>query len=88
MINKHLTVKAPAGLHFRALGKIHRISREHQCTVLFEKENGETANSESYVEMLALCAILGTTLQVTVDGLNETKALEMIQEVFENGAGI
>ena len=38
--------------------------------------------------MLALCAILGTTLQVTVDGPNEITALEMIQEVFENGAGI
>ena len=84
----HLTVKAPAGLHFRALGKILRISREQQCAVLFENENGEKANSDSYVEMLALCAILGTTLQVTIDGPNETKALAMIQEVFENGAGI
>jgi phosphotransferase system HPr (HPr) family protein len=88
MINKHLTVKIPAGLHLRALGKIHRISREQQCSILFEKENGEKANSDSYFEMLALCAILGTTLQVTVDGPNETKTLNMIQEVFENGAGI
>jgi len=38
--------------------------------------------------VLALCAILGTTLQVTIDGPNETKALKMIQDVFENGAGI
>ena len=88
MIHKHLTVKIPAGLHFRALGKILRISREQQCSVLFENENGEKANSDSYFEMLALCAILGTTLQVTVDGPNETKTLTMIQEVFENGAGI
>ncbi len=88
MINKRLTVKSPAGLNILALEKILRISREQQCAVLFEKENGEKANSDSYFEMLALCAILGTTLQVTVDGPNETKTLEMIQEVFENGAGI
>jgi phosphotransferase system HPr (HPr) family protein len=88
MINKRLTVKSPAGLNILALEKILRISREQQCAVLFGKENGEKANSDSYFEMLALCAILGTTLQVTVDGPNETKTLEMIQEVFENGAGI
>ena len=88
MINKRLTVKSPAGLTLLALGKIVRISREQHCSVLFENENGENANSDSYIEMLALCAILGTTLQVTVDGLNETKTLTMIQEVFENGAGI
>jgi len=88
MINKHLTVTTPAGLHFRAIGKIHRISQEQQCSVVLQKENGETANSNSYIEMLALCAILGTTLQVTVDGPNETKTLKMIEEVFENGSGI
>ena len=88
MIHKHLTVKRPAGLNMLALGKILRISRQQQCSVLFEKENGEKANSDSYFEMLALCAILGTRLQVTVDGFNETKTLTMIQEVFENGAGI
>ena len=88
MINKRLTVTSPAGLNILALGKILRISREQQCAVFFEKENGEKASSDSYFEMLALCAILGTTLQVTIDGPNETKALAMIQEVFENGAGI
>jgi phosphotransferase system HPr (HPr) family protein len=88
MINKHLTVKIPEGLHFRALGKILKISIEQQCTVVFEKENGEKANSGSYFEMLALCAIMGTTLHVTVDGFNETNTLKMIEEVFEKGAGI
>lgn len=88
MINKHLTVRIPAGLHFRALGKIQKISREQQCTIVFQKENGESANATSYFEMLALCAILGTTLKVSVDGPNETKVITMIQEVFEYGAGI
>ncbi|MEI8186050.1 MAG: HPr family phosphocarrier protein [Chlorobiaceae bacterium] len=64
------------------------MSREQQCSVLFENKNREKANSESYFEVLALCAILGTTLQVTIDGPNETKTLKMIQDVFENGAGI
>ena len=55
MINKRLTVKSPAGLTLLALGKIVRISREQHCSVLFENENGENANSDSYFEMLALC---------------------------------
>ncbi len=88
MVNKHLTIQIPEGLHFRALAKIFKISREQQCSVVFQKESGETARSDSFLEMLALCAIMGTTLQVTVEGNNENKTLTMIEEVFENGAGI
>ncbi|MEI6756706.1 MAG: HPr family phosphocarrier protein [Chlorobium sp.] len=88
MAQKHLTVKIPEGLHFRALAKIFRITREQQCSVLFQKENGEKANSDSFFEMLALCAITGTKLQVTVDGQNANKTMTMIEDVFENGAGI
>ena len=88
MVNKHLTVKIREGLHFRALAKILRITREQQCSVIFQKENGEKATAESFLEMLSLCSIAGTTLQVTVNGPNEHKTLTMIQEVFEHGAGI
>ena len=88
MINEHLTVQIPAGLHFRALGKIHRISREQECSIVFENESGEKASADSYFEMLTLGATLGTTLQVTIVGPNETSAVRMVQEVFENGAGI
>ncbi len=88
MVNRHLTVKRPEGLHFRALSKILRIARQQQCSVVFQKSNGEKANANSFLEMLALCSIAGTTLQVTVDGQNENKTLTMIEDVFENGAGI
>jgi len=88
MVQKHLTVKTPHGLHFRAAAKIVRISREQQCPVLLEKKNGETASAESLLEMLTLCAISGTRLRVTAEGKNGSKALAMIEEVVENGAGI
>ena len=87
MISKHLTVKRPEGLHFPALGKILRISREQRCSVIFQNEAGEKANSDSLLEMLGLCAVAGTTLQVTAYGQNRERTLTMIQEVFENGAG-
>jgi phosphotransferase system HPr (HPr) family protein len=88
MVNKHLTVKIPEGLHFRALAKILRISKEQQCSVVFQKIDGEKANAHSFLEMLALCSTAGTTLKVTVDGHNENKTMTLIEEVFENGAGI
>ena len=88
MVNRHLTVKRPEGLHFRALAKILRIARQQQCSVVFQNSNGEKANANSFLEMLALCSIAGTTLQVTVDGQNENKTLTLIEDVFENGAGI
>jgi phosphocarrier protein len=88
MVNKHLTVKIPEGLHFRAAAKILKIAREQRCSVLLEKKNGESADAASLLEMLTLCAISGTRLKVTADGRNGSKALAMIEEVFENGAGI
>ncbi len=79
MVDRHLTVKRPEGLHFRALATIFRIARQQQCSVVFQKINGEIiANANSFLEMLALCSIAGTTLQVTVDGQNENKTLMMI----------
>ncbi len=88
MISRHLTVKRPEGLHFPALGKILRISRDQNCSVIFQNEAGEKAHSDSLLEMLGLCAVAGTTLHVSVYGQNKNQTLTMIQEVFENGAGI
>jgi len=88
MVNKHLTVQIPEGLHFRAVAKIRWISLEQQCSVVFQNGNGEKAHSDSLLEMLAISAIAGTRLHVTVDGRNENRTLTMIEEVFENGAGI
>ncbi|NTV61894.1 MAG: HPr family phosphocarrier protein [Chlorobiaceae bacterium] len=88
MIRKHLTVRNPHGLHMRAAGKIRLISRQQRCRVLLQNEQGEKAGSESLVEMLSLGAVSGTPLQVTVTGDNADRALAMIEEVFENGAGI
>jgi phosphotransferase system HPr (HPr) family protein len=88
MLNKHLTVKIPEGLHFRAVVKISKISREQQCQILLLKNDGEAANSASLLEMLSLGAVSGTELHVSVIGNNEQGTLSMVQDVFENGAGI
>ncbi len=81
MVNKHLTVTITDGLDFRALVKILRIAREQKCSVVLQDINGEKANANSVLEMLSLCSIVGTTLQVTIDGHNEHKTLMMIEEV-------
>lgn len=88
MIRKSLTVRTPHGLHMRAAAKIRRISLQQRCRVVLKNELGEQAGSESLVEMLSLGAVRGTALDVTVTGGNAPGALAMIEEVFENGAGI
>jgi phosphocarrier protein HPr len=88
MVSKHLTVKNPEGLNMRALVKIAKISRQQQCEVLLEKQDGQKADSNSLIEMLSLCAVSGTTLSVIAEGVNEQQTITLIEEVFENGAGI
>jgi phosphocarrier protein HPr len=88
MIRKHLTVRSLHGLHIRAAAKIRRISQQQRCSVVLQNDHGEKACSESIVDMLSLGAVSGTPLQVTVTGDNANNTLAMIEEVFENGAGI
>lgn len=88
MIRKHLTVRNPEGLHLRSAAKIRRISLLQNCAVVIQNENGDKAGSESLIEMLSLGAVSGTPLQVSIVGKNAKKTLAMIEEVFENGAGI
>ena len=88
MLHKQLIVKIPEGLHFRALAKIAGIARRQKSSIILEKENGQKAESASLIDMLTLCAVSGTSLQVTVEGGSEGETLAMVEEVFENGAGI
>lgn len=88
MISKHLTVRSPHGLHIRAAAKIRRISLQQRCKVILRNDHGEKACTESIFDMLSLGAVSGTPLQVTVTGNNANNTLAMIEEVFENGAGI
>lgn len=88
MVERDLVVKRAEGLHFRALVNIARIVRKQQCQVLFEKDNGELAAADSLLEMLTLCAVHGTRLHATAKGDNARQTIDLLVEVFENGAGI
>jgi phosphotransferase system HPr (HPr) family protein len=88
MIERDLVVKRAEGLHFRALVSIARIVSSQQCRVVFEKHDGEKAAAGSLLEMLALCALQGTILHATAEGVNAEKTIDLIGKIFDNGAGI
>jgi phosphotransferase system HPr-like phosphotransfer protein len=87
MVNKHLTVKRSPWLSFRDPVKTPGISREQPCSLTLGEKHGETGHAASLLEMLTLCAIFGTRLNVTAKSRNESKALAVLEEIFENGAG-
>jgi len=72
------------GLHARPSAKLARIAQKFVSTIKFEC-NGQVANARSFLSILLLCATMGTTLSIEVQGEDEDKAIQAIEQAFKAG---
>jgi len=87
MINKEIEIRTPHGLHLRVAAKIVKANKDSETKVIFIKD-GQTADASSILELLLLGAGENSKIQVTVDGGNEQKAIQVFSEILIDGAGI
>ena len=88
MVERTLTVRGQLGLHARAAAKLVRIASQFQSNIKLEREdNGQHADAKSILNVLMLAASSGTSLRATADGIDETAALEALEELFRDGFG-
>jgi phosphocarrier protein HPr len=87
MISKEIEITAPHGLHLRVAAKIVQANKDSKAKIIFTKD-GQTADAHSILELLLLGAGEHTKIQVTVDGDNEQKAIQDVEEILIDGAGI
>jgi phosphocarrier protein len=69
------------GLHARPCAKLARIAQKFGSTIQLEC-NGQVANARSFLSILLLCATMGSTLSVQVQGEDEEKAIRAVEQVF------
>lgn len=81
MQHARVTVPWREGLHLRYAVKLVKAARGFRSTI-FLKCHGKIADLRSIISILALCATMGTTLEVEVDGEDEQDATQSVEQIF------
>ena len=87
MLKKTIRVENPHGMYLRVAAKIVEASQKHDAKVTFYKD-GKEASARSILELLVLEATPKSHITVVVDGEGEQAALDQIEMVLIDGAGI
>ena len=88
MLEGRVKVVNPLGLHARAAAQLIRLAGRFRSTIVVRREDtGACANAKSILSVLALAAAVGTTLNLEVDGEDETDAFQAVTGIFAGGFG-
>ncbi|MEE9215487.1 MAG: HPr family phosphocarrier protein [Thermodesulfobacteriota bacterium] len=85
-LSKILQVKNRLGLHARAAAAFVRLSNKYTSDIKLSKD-GYKVDGKSILGVLSLAAVKGTDLKVIAIGDDADRALNDIEELFENGFG-
>ncbi len=81
MQQKDIVIINKLGLHARAAAKFVTLASQFESAVEVAR-NGQTVNGKSIMGVMMLAASRGTTLTVSVDGPDETEALQQIEALI------
>ena len=86
MSTKTLVLKNRLGLHARAASAFVRLSTRFKSDIQILKD-GQIANGKSIMGLLALAAPPGSQISLSVNGEDETEAMEALCALVDNGFG-
>jgi phosphotransferase system HPr (HPr) family protein len=88
MLKVKLKVINQLGLHARAAAQLVRLAGTFQSNIELQRvDNAVAADAKSILSVLTLAASRGTELELQVEGEDERRALESIEEIFLKGFG-
>ena len=88
MLERHLRIINPLGLHARAAAQLVRqAGRFRSSIMLIRDDTGVLANAKSILSVLHLAATYGIVLRLTVDGIDEGEAMMAMERLFLEGFG-
>jgi phosphotransferase system HPr (HPr) family protein len=73
------------GLHLRPAVKLVQVAKQFQSTIHL-KCGSKIADLRSILSVIALCATMGTGLEIEVSGDDEQDAAQAIEQVFSSHA--
>lgn len=86
MLQKDLLIINKLGLHARASALFVKTSSRFSSDIKVARE-GVEVNGKSIMGIMMLAASKGSSVRLTVDGVDESEALETISELIANGFG-
>jgi phosphotransferase system HPr (HPr) family protein len=88
MLKVKLKVINQLGLHARAAAQLVRLAGSFQSNVELKRiDNAVIADVKSILSVLTLAAAKGTELNLQVEGADERRALQAIEDIFLDGFG-
>lgn len=87
MKSKVIRIQNPNGIHLRVAAKVVEASREHQSKITFYKDD-KKASAQSILELVILEATHNSQITIEAEGQDEQKAIEKIEMLLIDGAGI
>ena len=88
MLEFSVKVVNQLGLHARAAAQLVHLANRYKSRILIKREDTNSfADAKSILSILTLAASLGTTLFITVDGVDAEAALEAVRGLFLSGFG-
>ncbi len=88
MLKVKLKVTNQLGLHARAASQFVRLAGNFQSHIELKRaDNDVVADAKSILSVLTLAAAKGTELELRVEGADEEKASQAIEEIFQDGFG-
>ncbi len=88
MLKVKLKVINQLGLHARAAAQLVRLAGSFQSNVELKRtDNGVIADAKSILSVLTLAAPKGTEVELQVEGVDENRASQAVQEIFLDGFG-
>ena len=83
MITKKLIILNKLGLHARAAAKVVSTANEFESTIILTKD-GKNADARSIMKILMLSASQGSSINVEIDGADQSDAMKSIERLFNN----
>ena len=81
MIKRSITISNKLGLHARASAKLTQLASRFQSAVWIER-NGRRVNAKSIMGVMMLAAGIGSTVELEIDGPDETEAAQALESLF------
>ncbi len=88
MLESKVKVVNPLGLHARAAAQLVRLASGFKSRIILKRiDKAVVADAKSILSVLTLAASKRTQLELEVEGEDEQKAVQAIEEIFANGFG-
>jgi phosphocarrier protein HPr len=82
MIQSSITISNKLGLHARASAKLTKLAGSFKSDIHLSR-NGRRVNAKSIMGVMMLAAGLGATIEIEVDGPDESEAMTALRALID-----